>query len=40
MSGELANTGKILIYQNEKGDTKIDVYFEEDTIWMTSKSNV
>ncbi len=21
MSGELANTGKILIYQNEKGDT-------------------
>lgn len=23
MSGELANTGKILIYQNEKGDTKL-----------------
>ena len=38
MSGELANTGKILIYQNEKGDTKIDVYFEEDTIWMTQRS--
>ena len=38
MSGELANTGKILIYQNEKGDTKIDVYFEEDTIWMTQKA--
>ena len=30
MSNELENTGKILIYQNEKGDTKIDVYFEED----------
>lgn len=30
--------GKILIYQTEKGDTKIDVYFEEDTIWMTQKS--
>lgn len=30
--------GKILIYQNEKGDTKIDVYFEEDTIWMSQKS--
>ena len=30
--------GKLLIYQNEKGDTKIDVYFEEDTIWMTQKS--
>lgn len=38
MSNELQNSGKILIYQNEKGDTKIDVYFEEDTIWMTQKS--
>ncbi len=38
MSDELVNTGKILIYQNEKGDTKIDVYFEEDTIWMTQKA--
>ncbi len=38
MNNELANTGNILIYQNEKGDTKIDVYFTEDTIWMTQKS--
>lgn len=38
MGGELENTGKILIYQNEKGNTKIDVYFEEDTIWMTQKA--
>lgn len=38
MNNELANTGKILIYQSEKGDTKIDVYFTEDTIWMTQKS--
>ena len=38
MSGEPVHTGKILIYQNEKGDTKIDVYFEEDTIWMTQKA--
>ena len=38
MSNELENTGKILIYQNKKGDTKIDVYFEGDTIWMTQKS--
>ena len=38
MSGDLANTGRILIYQNEKGDTKIDVYFEEDTIWMTQQA--
>lgn len=38
MGEELASTGKILIYQNEKGDTKIDVYFEDDTIWMTQRS--
>ena len=37
MSNELANTGKILIYQNEKGDTKIDVYFTEDTIWTMAE---
>ena len=30
--------GKILIYQNEKGDAKIDVYFEGDTIWMSQKN--
>ena len=38
MSDELVRTGKILIYQNEKGDAKIDVYFEDDTIWMTQKA--
>ena len=38
MNNELENTGKILIYQNEKGNTKIDVYFTDDTIWMTQKS--
>ena len=38
MNNELASTGRILIYQNEKGDTKVDVYFTEDTIWMTQKS--
>lgn len=26
--------GKILIYKNEKGDTKIDVFFENGTIWL------
>ena len=38
MSKELSNTGKILIYQNEKGDTKVDVFFTEDTIWMNQRS--
>lgn len=32
------NTGKILIYQNEKGNTKIDVFFQDSDIWMTQKS--
>ena len=32
------NLGKILIYQNEKGDTNVDVYFAEDTIWMSQKN--
>ncbi|HJG78555.1 virulence RhuM family protein [Phocaeicola barnesiae] len=32
------NTGKLLIYQNEKGDTKIDVYFVDGDIWMTQKA--
>ncbi len=38
MNNELSNTGKILIYQNEKGDTKVDVYFSDDTIWMTQRT--
>ncbi len=38
MSSELSDNGKILIYQNEKGDTKVDVYFSEDTIWMTQRT--
>lgn len=29
--------GKILIYQTERGDTRIDVFFEGDTIWMSQK---
>lgn len=30
--------GNILIYQNEKGDTKVDAYFNDSTIWMSQKS--
>ncbi len=32
------NLGDILIYQNEKGDTKIDVYFESKTVWLSQKA--
>lgn len=38
MKKEIERNGNILIYQTEKGDTRIDVYFEEDTIWMTQRS--
>ena len=30
--------GNILIYQNEKGDTKVDARFDDSTIWMSQKS--
>ncbi len=29
--------GELLIYQTEDGRTKIDVFFEEDTIWLSQK---
>ena len=35
---EMNHIGKILIYQTEKGDTKIDAYFRDDTIWMSQRS--
>lgn len=38
MSNGIMEFGKILIYQTEKGDTKIDVYFSYDTVWMTQKT--
>ena len=35
---ELTEQGKLLIYQNEKGKTKIDAFFSDGDIWMTQKS--
>lgn len=29
--------GEILIYQTEKGETKIDVYMEDESIWLSQK---
>lgn len=39
MSNELDNfqKGELLIYQTEDGKTKIDVFFEDDTIWLNQK---
>ena len=31
MNNEPTNSGKILIYRNEKGNTNVDVYFDGDT---------
>ncbi len=30
--------GEILIYQSESGDTKIDVYLEEGSVWLPQAS--
>ena len=32
---DINQKGEILIYQTEKGETKIDVYMEEETIWLS-----
>jgi hypothetical protein len=39
MSDELDNysKGELLIYQTEDGRTKIDVFFEDETIWLNQK---
>ena len=38
MNDELNNNGSLMIYQNEKGDTKVDVLFQDGNIWMTQAS--
>ena len=32
---DINQKGEILIYQTEKGETKIDVYMEYGTIWLS-----
>lgn len=32
MEKEIFDVGKLMIYQNEKGDTKVDVLFCDDNI--------
>ena len=29
------NKGQIIIYQTEDEDVRVDVYFEDETFWMT-----
>ena len=35
---EKTRLGNILIYQTEKGDTKIDVFFQNGVIWMNQSA--
>ncbi len=37
ISIDINQKGEILIYQTEKGETKIDLYMEDGTIWLTQK---
>ena len=39
MTNELDNfpKGELIMYQTEDGRTKIDVFFEDDTIWLNQK---
>ena len=34
MENEFKPVGNLMIYQNEKGDTKVDVLFQDGNIWM------
>jgi len=39
VNGHMDSTkGNILIYQNEEGNTKVDAYFDDSTIWMPQRS--
>jgi hypothetical protein len=29
------NNSQLIIYQNENGETKLDVRFQEETVWIT-----
>lgn len=35
MENEIKSNGGLMIYQNEQGDTKVDVLFQNGNIWMT-----
>lgn len=36
--GENYQKGELLIYQMEDGKTKVDAYFEEDTVWLSQSA--
>ena len=30
-------SGQVIIYQTESGETKLDVRFQDETVWLTQK---
>ena len=34
---DLPQVGEIIIYQSEDGQTRIDVKFEDETVWLTQQ---
>ena len=34
------NNSQFLIYVSEKGNTKIDVLFQDETVWLTQKQMI
>lgn len=36
-SGTPENQGEIVIYQTDNGDTKIDVRFVDESVWLTQQ---
>lgn len=33
------NNSQIIIYQTENGETKLDVRFQDETVWLTQKND-
>ncbi len=31
------NNSQLIIYQSENGETKLDVRFQDETVWLTQK---
>jgi hypothetical protein len=38
LNSQLENNSQFLIYQAENGETKIDVRFQDETVWLTQKT--
>jgi hypothetical protein len=38
LNSQLENNSQFLIYQTENGETKIDVRFQDETVWLTQKT--